>query len=158
MIDDRFLEQRPANPNRIKQRIIEISKRPTPTEYENSKWFPIHRQLVEACGESDLWRKTVLAWFFLPPQEFYKPGSNRQMSSTELTPQQKNALRLWVGMHKTEDDEWQPHPAFREEAMAVINMAIQDHVLVGEAEKLGGEVKDVTVDEDSLAEKVKRFF
>ena len=102
--------------------------------------------LNKTMGEEH--RYIICGWLF--GGENWKP-----LHSADITPAQWHALELWIGASKTTDGQWLPHPAFRTEALAVLNAALGEYKnassAVDVAVQLGGIITEITEMENEHA-------
>lgn len=111
----------PAKPDAIRKRIQHYAGLNEPTEFPPKKWGAMIGWLNRYLITNKL-RRLVLGWLFAFPGEKFEP-----LSSTTLTPQQKNGISKWVGSWLNEDtQEWETRPTFQQECIAVLNAARYD--------------------------------
>jgi hypothetical protein len=124
------MSDQPISPEDVRKTIQTHAGRSGPTSFESRKWGAmigwLNRYLV-----SDELRRLVLGWLFAFPGEKFE-----HMSSSKLTPQQKNGISKWIGTWFNDDlQEWQPRATFEQECIAVLNAARYDyHKVCGQLE------------------------
>ena len=112
----------PLSPDKIRQTVQYYAAKKEPTEFNPRKWGAMIGWLEKYLVSTDN-RKLVLGWLFAFPGQDFKP-----ISSTTLTPQQKNGIARWVGTTKNEDtDEWEPRSTFQSECLAILNASRYDY-------------------------------
>ena len=129
----------PLQPHVVRQRIQEISTRPTPTEFSEGKRGILVNLLNRALSQIDPGsqvdlsadnRYRVLGWLFTPDSEPYQEKHMR-----DLSPQNLNALWMWVQPWKDDSpgSKWDPKESFQREALLILekaNIAIEHQELL----------------------------
>jgi hypothetical protein len=119
-----------TEPLAIRKRVQEYASRPEPTELSTTQRGAAIGEISKALRvlkgmkgeELDNARRLILGWLFLPPTETLRP-----MSSKELTAQQVNGLRRWIGAIKIEEvgeHTWVTRAEFSEECHWVLARAV----------------------------------
>lgn len=123
-------------PELIRATIQGYSHQNEPAEFPDRRKGPIIGEVDKALAhrgdDKDFLRRLVFGWLTCSDNETIAPTSSKL-----LTPQQWNALWLWIGSEQHEDENWYPRSAFPVECNWICTRAMYDYNLFLEASKRG---------------------
>lgn len=122
---------RPLHPYQVRHVLREISRDTSVDEFTHKEWGVLVGYMNRYCGGDDK-RRMILRWLFGD----ITSNNLMPMSSKELKPQDKYAIKEWVSAYQIEDGIWAPISYFIEEAKTVADIAIK--------ECIGGYNTDIT--------------
>ena len=115
--------KRPVPPRIVRDGVRYYAYLPEPIELPKNLIGALVGNLNKAVG-GDNNRYLVLGWLFADP----KSTEFEPIRSEKMTPQMWHGIEKWIGSTKNDETgKWEVHPAFREEALWVFNIARWEH-------------------------------